>query len=619
MGGQTTKQSTVSTTQFGLEIEPVKGWKIIGDASYRYNSSLDHVAWTPYWQTAVDGESQGTLWYQNNVSESSWKADYMNVNLHTDYEHLFGKHYLKLMTGFQFENFNQRNVYARKYGLVLYDVATLDTANNLSQKGEEVTPDVSGGYSSWSTAGFFGRINYNYAERYLLEANLRYDGTSRFRTGRRWGLFPSFSVGWNIAKEDFFQKAIPGISTLKLRASFGSLGNQNTSSFYPTYNTMPYANNEGTWLIGGTQPNISWAPGLISTSLTWETVQSYNAGLDLVALDGRLNASFDVFERNTLNMVGPADELPVILGTSVPKTNNTNLRTRGFEFELGWKDRIGKDFNYSARFLLSDAQGVITKYSNPSGSIWNIYEGMEWGSFWGYETIGIAKTQEEMDEHLASLPDGGQSALGSNWKAGDIMYKDLNGDGKIDSGEGTLDDHGDLKIIGNTTPRFSYGIDLGFNWKGIDFRMFWQGVGRRQYCQTSRYFFGATSDVWQSMALTQHLDYFRDDPDHPLGLNLDSYYPRPVWGTDKNRVNQTRWTQDASYLRLKNLQIGYTLPIRVTSRFGVDHLRIFASGENLLTFTRMSTIFDPETIDGNSLGNCYPLSRTYSFGISVTF
>ncbi len=244
---------------------------------------------------------------------------------------------------------------------------------------------------------------------------------------------------------------------------------------------------------------------------------------------------------------------------------------------------------------------------------------MEWGSFWGYETIGIAKTQEEMDEHLASLPDGGQSAIGSNWKAGDIMYKDLNGDGKIDSGQGTLNDHGDLKIIGNTTPRFSYGIDLAFNWKGVDFRMFWQGVGSRQYCQTSRYFFGATSDVWQSMALTQHMDYFRDDPDHPLGLNLDSYYPRPVWGTDKNRLNQTRWTQDASYLRLKNLQIGYTLPMSFTSRFGVDNLRVFVSGENLLTITKMSSIFDPETIDGNSLGNCYPLSRTYSFGVSVSF
>ncbi len=619
MGGKSTTEKTSATNQLGLEILPFDGFRIVAEGSYRYNADLYHVAWTPYWQTAVDGVSMGQLWYQNDVTETMYKSDYITADIHADYEKTFGRHYFKLMGGFQYEDSHYRDVSARKVGIMLYDIPTIDTANGLSQSGEKVPPVVSGGYSSWSTAGFFGRFNYNFAEKYLFEANLRYDGTSRFRQGRRWGLFPSFSAGWNIAKEDFFKSFAPGISTLKLRASYGSLGNQNTSSFYPTYSTMPYANASGSWLIDGSQPNISWAPGLISTSLTWETVESYNAGLDFAFFNDRLSGSFDWFVRNTLNMVGPADELPVILGTSVPKTNNTNLRTTGFELELIWKDRIGKDFNYSARFVLSDAKGVITKYSNPSQSIWNNYEGMEWGSFWGYETVGIARTQEEMDQHLASLPDGGQRSLGSDWKAGDIMYKDINQDNKIDSGQGTLKDHGDLRIIGNTTPRYNYAFDLNFNWKGIDFRMFLQGIGKRQYCQTSRYFFGATSDVWQSMCLTQHLDYFRDDPNHPLGLNLDSYYPRPVWGTDKNRVNQTRWTQDASYLRLKNLQLGYTLPIQWTNRFGVDRLRFFLSGENLFTFTKMSTIFDPETIDGNSLGNCYPLSRTYSFGLSMTF
>lgn len=618
-GGQTTQEITSATQQLGLTIEPAKGWTIIGDVSYRYNSTLDHVAWTPYNQTAVDGESMGTLWYQNDISESANKSDYINFNVYTDYEHTFSKHYFKVMTGFQMEDYHFRNVWAKKEGIMLYDIPTLDTANGLSRTGDEVPPEVSGGYSSWSTVGFFGRINYNYTEKYLLETNLRYDGTSRFRSGRRWGLFPSFSLGWNIAKEDFFKNNISGISTLKLRASYGSLGNQNTSSYYPTYSTMPYANAAGNWLINGSQPNISWAPSLISTSLTWETVQTVNLGVDLVALNDRLTVSFDSYKRKTHNMVGPSDELPAILGTSVPNTNNTDLRTTGFEFELGWRDYIGRELNYSVKFVLFDAKGVITKYSNPSRSIYNTHEGMEWGSFWGYETVGIAKTQDEMDTHLANLPNGGQNALGSDWTAGDIMYADLDGNGKIDSGQGTLDDHGDLRIIGNTTPRFSYGFDLGFNWKGLDFRMFLQGIGKRDYCQTSRYFFGATSDVWQSMCLTQHLDYFRDDPNNPLGLNTDSYYPRPVWGTDKNRVNQTRWVQDASYLRLKNLQLGYTIPMYFTDKFGIDVLRVYISCVNLFTFTRMSTIFDPETIDGNSLGNCYPLSKTYAFGISVTF
>jgi len=618
-GGQTKQEGTAVTQQAGIVINPIEGWIIAGDVSYRYNSNMNHVAWTPYWQTAVDGESQGTLWYQNNVSETAWKTDYINANIHTDYEHTWGNHYFKAMAGFQMEDFHYRNVYAKKDGIILSDFATLDTANGLSQSGEEVPPVVAGGYSSWSTAGLFGRINYNFGERYLVEVNLRYDGTSRFRSDRRWGLFPSVSLGWNIAKENFFKNNVKSISTLKLRASYGQLGNQNTSSYYPTYSTMPYANSQGTWLIDGKQPNISWNPGLISTSLTWETVETYNVGLDFAAFDDRLTLSFDAYIRNTLNMVGPSDELPAILGTSVPYSNNTDLRTKGLELEIGWRDRIGSDFTYGARLIFSDAKGEITKYSNPSGSINNYYEGMEWGSFWGYETVGIAKTQEEMDNHLASLPNGGQSTIGSDWAAGDIMYADLNGDGKIDSGQGTLEDHGDLKIIGNTTPRYNFGLDLNFAWKGIDLRIFLQGVGKRDYCQTSRYFFGSKWEIWQSMCLTQHLDYFRDDPDHPLGLNLDSYYPRPVWGNDKNQVNQTRWIQDASYMRLKNLQLGYTIPMNLTKKIGIDKIRVFISGENLFTVTNMSTIFDPETIDGNSLGNCYPLSKTYAFGLSITF
>lgn len=619
-GGQTKNENTTATEQFNLVIEPLKGWTIVGDATYRYNDARNKVVYTPYSQTAVDGQSMGTLWYnENSVSESASRSDYFNANIHTNYEHNFGKHYLKVMAGFQMENFRYRNVSAKKVGIIVPDIPTIDTANGLDKEGTEVPPEVGGGYSSWSTAGFFGRVNYDYAQRYLFEANLRYDGTSRFRSNRRWGLFPSVSLGWNIAKEDFFKNSVPQISTLKIRGSYGSLGNQNTSSYYPTFSTMPYQNAGGNWLINDNNPNISWAPGLISTSLTWETVQSGNLGFDLAAFDGRLSFTFDLFQRKTLNMVGPADELPVILGTAVPKTNNTNLRTRGFELELGWKDTIGKDFSYNAKFVLSDAKTVITKYSNPSGSIGNTYEGMEWGTFWGYETIGIAKTQEEMDAHLATLPNGGQNALGNNWGAGDIMYADLNGDGKIDGGQGTLSDHGDRKIIGNTTPRFSYGIDLGFNWKGLDFRMFWQGIGKRDYCQTSMYFFGATNDIWNSMVLTNHLDYFRADPNHPLGQNLDSYYPRPVFGTSKNRVNQTRWVQDASYLRLKNLQVGYTIPENLTSKIGISALRLFVTGENLLTISKMSKVFDPETVDGNGHGNSYPLSRTYAFGLSVTF
>ena len=617
-GGQTKSTGTTAVQQLRISMEPVSGFRIIADGSWRSTYVNDHVEWNPYWQIAVDGVSKGTEWYQNNVSESAYKTDYYNVNAYADYEKTSGNgHYFKVMAGFQAEELMYRNVYARKYGVMIPDIPAIDTANGLDRDGNEIPADVSGGYSSWSTVGFFGRVNYNYKERYLVEANLRYDGSSRFRGDRRWGLFPSFSAGWNIANEEFFAGAKKWVNTLKIRGSWGSLGNQNTSSYYPTYQTMPYSSS-GTWLINGARPNVSWAPGLISTSLTWEKVRSWNAGIDAGAFGDRLTASFDWFVRDTKDMVGPADELPAILGTAVPSTNNTDLRTMGFELEIAWRDRVG-NVNYSVRGVLSDAQATITRYSNPSGTLTKYYEGMKWGEFWGYETIGIALTDDQMADHLSGLPEGGQSALGNDWGAGDIMYRDLNGDGKIDAGAGTVGDHGDWRVIGNTTPRFNYGLDLSLDWKGIDFRVFFQGVGKRDYLQSSRYFFGATSDRWQSMGLTAHADYFRDDPDHPLGVNTDAYYPRPVWGTDKNRLAQTRWVQDASYMRLKNLQVGYTFPAVWTEKAGISRLRVYFSGENLATFTRMTKIFDPETIEGNSLGNVYPLSRTYSFGVSVTF
>ena len=618
-GGESRFETSVSTSQAAVTITPLRGWRIIAEGNYKMTQDYAHQDWRTFYQTGVDGVSVGNRWYANNVTESGGKSDYFNVNAYTDYELQSGNgHYFKVMAGVQAEEARYRNIYARQYGVIVPSVSAIDAASGLAEDGSKIAPEVGGGYSSWSTLGVFGRVNYNWKERYLLEANIRSDGSSRFRRNSRWGMFPSVSLGWNIAKEDFFGPASAYVSTLKIRASYGTLGNQNTSSLYPTYSMMGYAFSSGKWIVNGEKPNIAWAPGLISQSLTWEKIRSTDVGLDIGALGNRLTMSFDWFMRDTDGMVGPADELPTILGTNVPVTNNTNLRTKGFDFEIMWKDRLRCGLGYSARFVLSDAQGTITKYSNPSGSLNNYYEGMQWGEFWGYETVGIAKTDEEMYNHLATMPEGGQDNLGSDWKAGDIMYRDVNGDGKIDSGEYTLQNHGDLKVLGNTTPRYNFAFDFNFEWKGLDLRIFLQGVGKRQYIQTSRYFFGATSDRWQSMGLTAHTDYFRDDPDHPLGLNLDAYYPRPVWGTDKNRHNQSRWVQDASYMRLKNLQLGYSFPAKLLKPVGLAGLRVYFSGENLLTFTKMTKIFDPETISGVDLGNVYPLSRTYSFGVSIT-
>ena len=431
-----------------------------------------------------------------------------------------------------------------------------------------------------------------------------------------------------MAKENFWTDWEEYVGMLKLRGSYGELGNQNTENWYPTYQVMTVTASNGDWLMNGLKPNTAAVPALVSSAMTWERIRTWNVGLDVSALNSRLSASVDVYQRKTLDMIGPAPELPVVLGTDVPQTNNTDLRTYGWELSIGWNDRLECGLGYSATFLLSDSQTEITRYPNETGTLNTdvnasaedmIYrKGMKLGEIWGYETLGIAKTQEEMDAHLASLPNGGQDAIGSRWTAGDIMYKDLNGDGKIDSGASTENDHGDLTVIGNNTPRYQFGLDLNMDYKGFDLRLFFQGVMKRDYFQNSFYFWGAGSTVWESTCMIPHLDYFRADPDHVLGQNLDAYFANPDFSSDKNRQTQSRYLQNAAYIRLKNVQLGYTLPEHITKKFLVSKLRVYVSGENLWTGTSIFGTFDPETIDGGWDGSVYPLSKTISVGLSLT-
>lgn len=623
-GGRKTERNTWLYQQFNLTIEPIKGWRLIGDLSYRYNTQYAHEDLLTISQIGVDGVTKVRSWDENSsVSESSFASDYFNVNLYTDFEKTFAKsHHLKALAGFQAEANNYRNIWAQKIGITYPGKPTINTSTGIDKDGKVIAPNVSGGHNRWSTAGFFGRMNYDFQEKYLVEANLRYDGSSRFRSDDRWGFFPSASLGWNIAREEFFQPATRIMNTLKLRASYGSLGNQNTTALYPTYTVMGTGTSDK-WLMNGVKPNIAWAPALVSYDLTWEKIRTWNVGIDIGLFNNRLTGSFDYFIRNTNDMVGPSEKLPATLGIAVPPSNNTDLRTAGWELELMWKDRLQNGLNYSLRFTLADSRTKITRYSNPSGLIDSFYEGKYCGEIWGYETIGIARTDDEMAEHVGSLVNGGQSALGQDWQAGDIMYSDLNEDGKIDAGARTLDNHGDLKRIGNSTPRYNVGIDLSADWKGFDFRMFWQGTLKRDYFQGSYYFWGANGSqgYWFSTALKGHEDYFRNDESSPLGVNLDSYYPRPLLNTNKNQQCQTKYLQNAAYMRLKNLQIGYTLPRKIVQKMGVQNLRFFASGENLLTITDLVKFFDPETIESGSFahGYAYPLSRTYAFGLNITF
>ena len=430
-----------------------------------------------------------------------------------------------------------------------------------------------------------------------------------------WGTFPSFSAGWNIANEDFFKNLNTPISTLKLRASWGQLGNMNTTQWHPWFLSMPISTGSGTWLVGNVKPNTSSAPGIVSSLMTWETIQSSNIGLDWNALNGRFTGSFELFNRRTLNMIGQAIELSSILGTSVPKLNNADMESKGWELELNWRDRIS-DLSYGVKFVLSDDRQQILRFPNPTKALSNWYEGQVVGEIWGYTTAGIAKSNEEMINHLAT----NKPSWGSNWAAGDVMYKDLNDDQKVNSGKSTLDDHGDLSVIGNSNPRFKYGFTLDVAYKGFDFRAFLQGVAKRDYMLGGPYFWGASGGMWQSAAFTQHWDFFRPEGD-PLGANLDAYYPRPQFSqSSKNQQTQTRYLQNAAYMRLKNIQLGYTLPASIVKYAAMQSARIYVSADNLLTVSQITGIFDPELLGGDwGQGKLYPLSRTVSFGVNLNF
>ena len=604
-----------------LDVTPLEGWGIHLQGTYRVNTDFSHSDFQAVYAHDPEGNpyaieiTSKTKPGQSRVTEKATKTDYYTVNLFTDYSHQWGNHYLKVMGGFNAEHNNARNLSGQRDGIIVPDYPTLDTSSELDV--------ASGGYTHWATAGFFARVNYNYKEKYLLEMNGRYDGTSRFMKDQRWNLFPSFSLGWNMAKENFWKPVESVVNLFKIRGSWGELGNQNTSSLYPFYEILPIKINSGNWLVNGKKTNTADIPGLVSTMLTWERVKTANIGFDFGAFANRLTGSFDYFVRKTVDMVGPAPELPATLGIAVPNMNNADMKSYGFEVELSWRDKIG-GVDYGVKFNLADAQQKILRYPNTTNRFSDWYIGKMNGEIWGYTTVGIAKSQEEMDRYLATLPNGGQNALGKKWGAGDIMYADINGDGKVDGGKGTLADPGDQKIIGNSTPRYNFGLIIDAAWKGFDVSVVFQGVGKRDFAPAANtngsVFWGAVENMWQSVGLEDHWDYFRPEG-HPMGANLDSYYPRPDLSSAKNHKVQTRYLQNAAYIRLKNIQIGYTLPTAWLTKLRVNRCRIYVSGDNLWTGTKLADMFDPETLAAGDWGSgkTYPLSRVISFGINLNF
>ncbi len=627
-GGRWDQKTRQFYNQANLVIEPIKNWKIHGEVNSRIERNPFTRDFNPIGVHAPNGEwtyfevlegvtarhniSSGDTGYfqvfpdagEQYNEKAKTKINYFGTNIYTDYNLTVSKkHKFTFLAGEQSEYYHRKIHRDAEYYLVTNPDDEHKTMS-IFKNGE------------WSSLGFFARVNYNFADRYLLEVNARADAASRFPKDQRWGFFPSVSAGWNIAEEPFWKKFYDkGFEYLKIRASYATLGNQNTTSFYPYYQKM--LTYPGNAVFDGERATILPMYAAFSTSLTWETIVNTGIGLDFAFLNNRLTGSFDWYQRTTKDMVGPANALSALYGASAPRTNNAELRTRGWEVELGWRDRIGKNFSYSISGTLSDYQTEITKYDSPDNNIYSWYKGKKYGEIWGYEVVGIAKSDAEMSSYLAQHS---QSAIGDRWGGGDLMYRDQNNDGAVNAGSSTLDDHGDLRIIGNTTPRFAYSFTLTAQWKWIDLRAYFQGIGKRDYFFNTATFFGMVAPYQRSL-FTEHLDYFRYAGSE-LGANYeDPYYPR-IRADQNNIQTSDRYLQKAGYLRLKNLQIGFNLPKKNPNSKFIKKARLYISAENLLTWTKLR-LFDPEAIKANvtdydgGAGKTYPQYRTYSMGVEI--
>ena len=462
---------------------------------------------------------------------------------------------------------------------------------------------VDGSKSHLALRGVFYRLNYIYKDKYLIETNGRYDGTSRFPKESRFGFFPSVSLGWRISKESFMAGTASWLDNLKVRASYGQLGNQSVGSYYPYIASM------GTGLAwftlgSGQMPYVS-ASGLVSPTLTWEKVVTQNIGLDITLFNGKLDISADAYIRDTKDMLMSV-LYPDVLGTTGPASNAADLRTSGWELSVNWRNTIGQNWHYGVNINLSDNHAEITKFENPNGSLSQYYVGMKLGEIWGYVTEGIFQTPEEVSTHA------NQSQLGANWRIGDIKYADLNNDGKVNAGSQTLADPGDRRIIGNTSARYSFGIMPSVSYKNWTLNVFFQGLFR-DYLPAAVgwncFYPGISEGLIENYYITES---WTED-------NRDAYFPalHIAANNTKNYAPQSRYVQNAAYIRLKNLTLNYNLPQQWISKIRIDQAQVYFSGMNLWEYTKMHKPLDPENI--TTVTQEYWMQRINSLGIKVSF
>ncbi|MDR2627415.1 MAG: TonB-dependent receptor [Dysgonamonadaceae bacterium] len=613
--------------------KPINGLEIKANFSYAYNAytAMNRLVNIPYSQYPGEISYITTNRGENKLSENHERNEYYAANTYATYLKSFDRHNFSLMGGFNYETRHYKDVAVTGWNLLSDDLNDLNLAA-IDETSGQARFSATGGQNEYAIMGGFGRFNYDYRGKYLFEASGRYDGSSKFMRGLRYGFFPSFSAGWRVSEESFFKPLTSVADNLKIRLSYGSLGNQTVSGYYPYVRTVstPTLN----YLFGtGDKGKYASFSAPVASDISWETVTTRNLGIDLGFFRSRLNFSADFYIRDTEGMLVPGKTLPSVYGAGVPRENAADLRAKGYEWQLSWKDQFNlasKPFKYGISFSLGDNTATITRFDNPNKMLTDYYEGQALGEIWGYKTDGLFATDAEAaqyssDVDMSLVNQNIVTTTGSEqgWKAGDIKFLDLNGDHKVSQGDNRLGASGDKVVIGNSEARYRYGIGANAAWNGFDLSLFFQGIGRQNWWPTrARMFFGPYD---QPYATFIHKDFYnevwRED-------NPDAYFPRARGYAAQNAnssltVPTDRYLQDLAYIRLKSLNIAYSLPSSWTNKVLIDKLRIYFSGENLVTFTKLhSKVIDPEQASatgGSSDAIVYPFQRVYAFGIDITF
>lgn len=522
---------------------------------------------------------QTTLTWYSFLEERDAHNHYINWQGTADYDKTFGSHYIHALIGYSQEYNSWRRFGGQRRNFYSNDLQELDRG---SEEGKN-----SFGYSNeWALRSLFGRVNYAFNDRYLVEANFRYDGSSRFAKGRRFGFFPSFSGAWRISEEDFL-KGNDTFSNFKLRASWGKLGNQDID-LYQYIHTIQLGGGQEDYSFNGQLASGAAQVALANELISWETTTSLDVGADIGLWNNKLTLTADYYIRKTEDILLKRD-IPGTVGLIAPVQNVGAVKNNGWELALTYMDKVG-DFNYSITGTLSDVKNKITKYGEKSTWDWYInMEGEPMNSLYGYVTDGLFQTQEEVDNHAYQ-----HSMTGP----GDIKYKDINNDGIINSD--------DKEILGSTIPRYSYSLTLNGMYKGFDLNLFFNGIGK---CNGYQYGALIEGPIWDGFTTKDVLDRWTPE-------NRNASWPRLVYNTIHNQEASDYWIQNTSYFRLKNVQLGYSLPKSILNKIHMNRVRVYVSGENMFTITKAKNL-DPEFPSGRA--NYYPQTKIFSLGVDVTF